>query len=99
MNIEQFILEKADHLITFLSSIKSIKENELAFSALPSFRDVLWIKDFCSATYKDWKENKEQHLSKLIQGGNMRDEDFTKEQRDKFLQYIECFMEIINSLH
>ncbi len=98
MDAEKFLLQKCDNLIAFLSGLKAVQENEATIAKLPSFRDLPWIIGYCKDTLSDWKNNPERHLSNLILACCLKDGDFTKEERDKFLKYMELFMELTESV-
>jgi hypothetical protein len=92
------MLEKCDHLIEFLSSIKAVKENEATLAKLPSFKDLPWIIGYCKDTLNDWKQNPERHLSNLILACVLKDSDFTKEERERFASYLSMFMEVTENI-
>ncbi len=99
MNAEKYLLEKCDNLIKFLSEIKTIKENEAAFAKLPSFRDLPWIISYCKDTFSNWQKDPERCLSNLIVACCLKDEDFTKEERQKFAIFLSLFMEVTESVY
>jgi hypothetical protein len=94
MKLLHLLEEKVDHLLQFLASIENINKNELAMSKLPSFRDIPWLIGICNDLRKDFIKNKEITLSNLIKGCNMIDNDFTTQERQKFMKYLDCFMEL-----
>jgi hypothetical protein len=94
MDVESMLKEKVGSLITFLSSIQAIKDNERAFVYLSKFRDVEVIYDYCNQTMAQYDADSKLHLETLIVSCGLRPENFTTQELEKFALYMQCFMEV-----
>lgn len=97
MNASEFLEQKVDNLINYLQSIPNVRKNSEAMQKLPSFRDIPWTISFCKqiGDSEIWKTDKQNVLSQLICDCNMKMNDFTEQERAKFLAYLECFVDVV----
>ena len=86
--------EKLDAFISFLSSIKAVRENEIAFAKLPSFRAPNWVRDYCEMTREHYNRDKKSHLECLMLACGMKANLFEPHEVKRFGRYLDLFMEV-----
>ena len=95
MQVEQLLSQKIENCIAFLSLIPSISANKDAMNKLPTFQDTKWCQWYCKQIQPLFRKDPESIMQQLCSKCCMKSSLFTVEERQRFIQYIDCFVSIV----
>lgn len=87
---------KIENCITFLKQIPLVQKNTEAIAKIESFRDIGWNIEFCQRIKEEFYKTPERILTQVIQECQMKDADFSLEQRKAFMNYLSCFVTLVD---